>query len=1739
MGTPPSERNPVERLAEEFIERRRRGEEPSVEEYAARHPEWADEIRELFPALVLMESAREEAPGTEGVWIAGRKVSAFGDYRLIREVGRGGMGVVYEAEQISLGRRVALKVLPFGSRTEPGLLERFRREARAAARLHHTNIVPIYGVGEVGGSHYYAMQFIWGLGLDEVLAELRRRDQRSLSEERARSGSDMGSPATDPDSSLLALQLLSGAFGDGVYSAPTSRAARAAGSGARAAGSGDTAVLRPPALEAGSPKGGQAVLGREGPLALGPAGGELSELASSAPKYFRSVSRIGLQVAEALAYAHAQGTLHRDIKPSNLILDTAGTIWVTDFGLAKSAFEADITFTGDVVGTLRYMAPERFQGISDERCDIYGLGLTLYEMVSLRPAYDAEGKAELLEKIARGAVPPLRRVRPETPRDLETIVMKAIEREPSDRYQSARAMADDLRAFLEDRPIRARPCPWIAYAAKWCRRNPVVASLGSAVALLLVAIAVGSAVFAVRIARERDAAVTERNRAERAETERGLGLIDAALTAVPETVPHILSSLRAWDGRSSALPIIRRKFHEADASPLLRLRAAVLLSVLGEPQTEFLVRSIAGAPPRECGNLVLGLREARAEAVERLRALAAAEADPERRARCAIVLLELGDVGAARAMLSFGEDQSLRTRFASTFASWRGDLAHLAEELEREEDPAFRSGVSGALGSVERDSVGLGVRERLGAALSRIYAEDPNGAVHSAAGRALRAWGLPLPSVEPSRDPPPGRSWFRNRQGMTFVRIAGGFSRQGDPAVPLGAPRAAYLSRPVFVSDREVTVGLFERFVEDESYDRSARPLGWRADRGLGVSDDCPVTRVSWEDAVLFSNWLSAREGRRPCYSRGEDGRWRCDFDAGGYRLPTEAEWEHSCRAGTTTPFFTGTSSESILAYANAGGAELRPGGELLPNAIGAFDMLGNVWEWCWDGYTVSPPRFSIDPAGEEGNRERVVRGGSFVSWAFDFRSARRYHAAQERREPTIGFRVVLAGEPVRWEDTLAELEAAAANDPSLSEDLWRAIYFRRVQGGDPSAGEAAIARAVERRPDDALLRIEHARALLDACRREEAEREFAAACAGRDPEDDWFAGHWWVAGPYPGSLAQAFPPESLADLCPARAAASGASPRAEDGAAVSWRPAFPDGDGTIHLDGMFDYAQHISAYACAFIYSSRDRHLLLSLGSDDTVRVWLDGELVHEYATLRAFAADQDSVPIRVHAGWNRLLAKVVNETDDHKFQARFSGSPILTARALSRRGAHAEAREVLRRALEVREDPEVERAYRSLGTGSVAEDRESVEARVRSGGARIARTGFWAVGPYPPDLDERCPPEDDPDPSRPVAGASPGEELRWRYVVPDEEGVIHLDEVFDGAPYISAYVFAWAYSAEDAEVTFLMGSDDGMRLSVGGRIVHEAPKPRLLAIDQDRAAVTLRAGWNPILAKVANSTAKHEFQFRISEDPADLALAKGGPRAAVSSRLEEWGDFNESDPRYWRERGESEAQGGRWKAAASAFERSISLQPDPSVAGSLALSCLAIGDGSGYARAGDELVLGLGSASSGSRGAARALWIASLDPAGRIELDGLSRAVESSLRPEAARPALASAALGAAAFRKGRFAEAAAFLREAESKGDPSPPAACLRYLLALSFERLGAAGEARAWLEKAREWREGALEGDAREATPGGGPREAAARAARGEADAAGEGGLSWEERLAVELLAREAEAAFSRASEGRSG
>ncbi|MCM2370303.1 serine/threonine-protein kinase [Aporhodopirellula aestuarii] len=381
----------VDILASDFVARYRNGDRPTVEEYANRHPELSEPIRRVFPLVLSVEKVKidQQSESDGSATLAGRVLERLGDFRLVREIGRGGMGIVYEAEQESLGRRVAIKVLPKQSLLNDDALQSFRREASTAAAMHHSNIVPIFGTGQCEGTHFLVMQLIRGESLDK----------RVTTEQ----------PSFD----------------------------------------------------------------------------------------CRTAAEIAAQISDGLAYAHGNGVLHRDVKPANILIDEDGVAQLTDFGLARNTRD-DPTMTQALSGSPRYMAPERFQGQSDERSDVYGVGLTLYEMLAGTPAFKGLTPHQLPEAVKLHLIKPLTEFRSDIPTDLQTIVAKAINPEPAHRYQSATDLRDDLNRFLKDEPILARRTTTLQRLVRWCRRNPKLATVtGIAIVSMLAATVASSVGFAM------------------------------------------------------------------------------------------------------------------------------------------------------------------------------------------------------------------------------------------------------------------------------------------------------------------------------------------------------------------------------------------------------------------------------------------------------------------------------------------------------------------------------------------------------------------------------------------------------------------------------------------------------------------------------------------------------------------------------------------------------------------------------------------------------------------------------------------------------------------------------------------------------------------------------------------------------------------------------------------------------------------------------------------------------------------------------------------------------------------------------------------------------------------------------------------------------------------------------------------------------------------------------------------
>ena len=455
-------------VVQEYMAQLESGKNPNRADYVNRIPELSDAVRQCLEGL---EIVRAEAPVSQSAATRGRSTGVsqpgidvpanpLGDFQIVRELARGGMGIVYEAVQLSLGRRVALKVLPFAATLDSRQLQRFKTEAQAAALLHHPNIVPVFAVGCERGVHFYAMQLIDGQSLAIMIRQLRRQAG-------FRAPEDLSSVSGVHSSQVLGGELPSNS--------------RSVDSRQRGAG--------PVSLAAPAPSAPARCVPSE---TISQFHANLStQHAGRNDKFFETAARLMLQAARALEHAHEFGIVHRDIKPGNLLLDGHGTLWVTDFGLAQFHTDTGITRTGDIPGTLRYMSPEQAsgqRGLLDQRSDVYSLGATFYEFLTLEPIFRGRDVQYLLNQILHSEPRGLRQLDKSIPVELETIILKCVGKSPGDRYRSAGDLAADLQRYLDHKPILARRPTLVDRVQKWSRRHPSVVIAG---VLFLIVIAGG------------------------------------------------------------------------------------------------------------------------------------------------------------------------------------------------------------------------------------------------------------------------------------------------------------------------------------------------------------------------------------------------------------------------------------------------------------------------------------------------------------------------------------------------------------------------------------------------------------------------------------------------------------------------------------------------------------------------------------------------------------------------------------------------------------------------------------------------------------------------------------------------------------------------------------------------------------------------------------------------------------------------------------------------------------------------------------------------------------------------------------------------------------------------------------------------------------------------------------------------------------------------------------------------
>jgi len=426
----------VEKLAPiiaECSDRLNKGKKLDIDKILTEHPDIADELRPVLESLCEVQSAL----GSENTG------NIFGDYQVVREIGRGGMGRVFEAWDINLDRRVALKVLPDSLLNKEKSLKRFVQEAKIAGKLHHQNIVPIYELGFRDEKPYFSMEFVEGETLDKILDRLRPDLQNSDESK------DIIWQRISSISDLFCLEKCSTtALTDVNDKAP------------------------------------------EEPTTEAPSTQTDFHVHEINHKYCLRLADAFASAAEGIHHAHRQKIIHRDLKPSNLILDKSGQLRVLDFGLARIEGMETLTISGQLLGTPLYMSPEQAQRTKiplDHRTDIYSLGVTLYEMLTWRPPFRGKSHQDTMSQIITRDPPPLRRLNRDIPKDLETITLKCLQKDPKHRYATCEALAQDLRRFVSGNPIEARPLrAWERFSRMACRRKGLVAGISSVILILVI-----------------------------------------------------------------------------------------------------------------------------------------------------------------------------------------------------------------------------------------------------------------------------------------------------------------------------------------------------------------------------------------------------------------------------------------------------------------------------------------------------------------------------------------------------------------------------------------------------------------------------------------------------------------------------------------------------------------------------------------------------------------------------------------------------------------------------------------------------------------------------------------------------------------------------------------------------------------------------------------------------------------------------------------------------------------------------------------------------------------------------------------------------------------------------------------------------------------------------------------------------------------------------------------------------
>jgi len=873
--------NPDDAALEEFRRAWLEGKRPDPDEFCSAHPDCGPELADRIGDFVYVAEGLEEmadsrkerdddrpADGQED--LAGM---TLGDFKIIAMIGRGGMGTVFEAEQISLRRPVALKVLPSHLSLSDLSVQKFHREAEAGGRQSHPGVVAVHAVGEFEGRHFIAQELVpGGATIADRIKEVAQRDAQ-------------------------------------------------------------------------------------------PSG------------HYREVAGLFVAIADALDHAHRAGVIHRDVKPSNILLDGEGRPKVTDFGLAKVEDALELSRSGEFAGTPYYMSPEqamrRRQKI-DSRTDIYSLGVTLYEMLTLKRPFEGVTSHDVLKQILVGAPQDPRKLDRRVPRDLAVICLKAMEKEPEKRYQRMSEMAADLGRYMTGDVIEARPASSSVKLWKLIQRHPVVSVAASVVLLAVISFTAFQLFVSLpQIRAEKEKAETLLERLLRYADSMVLGNLGSEAEVLWPRRPHMIEKLEIWRNRAEYL-VSRLPKHLLDSTKLL---SEIEQQGKSSPRESDLQDILLMAPAiSQLGGIPLEWEYKTLSAM----------------------IKGIHDLQSEDGLL-----KSIEKRIT------------IASEIKEKTIDQFRAEWDFAISSIGDKTEcpkydGLIIKPQIGLVpLGR----DPQSGLWEFG--SFETGSLPLRASN-------GILEITEETGLVFVLIPGGTFNMGSrlPSAdhPLGSPNVdpeavdhespvlAVTVPPFLLSKYEMTQSQWTRHTE-------VNPSMFSPDRhseGPPYSGLHPVECVSWVDCetVLFQL---------------------------GLRIPTESEWEYAARGGTSTIWWTGNDRSSLAGAANVcdlawfkirkqhdwpyddwlddGYGCHAPVGSFRPNNFGLHDIHGNVLEWCRDSYYASHARTPSDGSAYESSgttpveTTRVYRGGGWDNYARDCRSAYRDYGIPEERHPRLGIR--------------------------------------------------------------------------------------------------------------------------------------------------------------------------------------------------------------------------------------------------------------------------------------------------------------------------------------------------------------------------------------------------------------------------------------------------------------------------------------------------------------------------------------------------------------------------------------------------------------------------------------------------------------------------------------------------------------------------------------------------------------